>query len=50
MQETRENYEKTKDIPALKQAMDYLKCRHELIYITVVLTSVAHCNYIPEED
>ena len=30
--------------------MDYLKCRHELIYVTVVLTSVAHCNYIPEED
>ena len=46
----RENYEKTKDIPALKQAMDYLKCRNELRYVTVVLTSVAHCNYIPEED
>ena len=48
MQETRENYENTKDIPALKQVMDYLKCRHELIYGTVVLTSVAHCNNIPE--
>ena len=50
MQETRENYEKTKDIPALKQAMDYLKRRNELRYVSVVLTSVAHCNYIPEED
>ena len=34
MQETRENYEKTKDIPALKQAMDYLKRRNELIRIS----------------
>ena len=50
VQETRENYEKTKDIPALKQVMDYLKRRHELRYVKVVLTSVAHCNYIPEED
>lgn len=50
LQETRKIMRKTKDIPALKQAMDYLKRIHELRYATVNLTSVARCNYTPEED